>query len=124
MDDLTAQREYLERLRQWRNRPGRDLTLGKLGDYVDRQYIKPSKHLGEFVTLWAEHIPADLEPRTALAKYYRGVLTVHVADSATLYEVDRLLRGGTQRAIAQQAKANLRKIKLALANLDPPARRP
>jgi hypothetical protein len=120
MDDLAARNEYLHRLRQWRNRPQRDLTLSGLGEYVDRTFVKPSKHLGQFVELWEQHVPAEIQPRTALAKFHRGVLTVHVADSATLYDLDRLMRGGLERRIAQQAKTTLRKIRLAIARLDDP----
>ena len=120
MDDLAAREQYLQRLRQWRNRPPRDLTLSGLSEYVDRAFVKPSKHLGQFVELWERHGPQALAPRTALAKFHRGVLTVHVADSATLYELDRLVRGGLQRQIASEAKTTLRKIRLAIAHFDNP----
>ncbi|MDH3582716.1 MAG: DUF721 domain-containing protein, partial [Phycisphaerae bacterium] len=75
---------------------------------------------------WQEHVPPDLTPRTALAGFRRGVLEVHVTDSASLYQVDRLLRGGLQQRLADTCRSPLRKVRLRVVPASihgPPASR-
>ena len=107
-----AHARHLEDLRRWRNPAPRDLTLGKLPGYVESQYAKPHGQVGQLAGIWGELIPEPLAARTALASFSRGVLTVHVADSPALYELDRLLRGGVERRIQRASRAGLRRIKL------------
>jgi len=113
--DPTPHERHLQRLRHWRNPARRDLTLGHLPNYVHNNITKPHRQLGQLVDLWREHVPEHIEPHTALAGFSRGVLTVHVADSATLYELDRLLRGGLERRIQRAAQTTVRRIRLRQA---------
>lgn len=116
--DPTPHDHRLANLRRWRNPKQRDLTLGGLPDYVKRHVEKPHKQVGQLVTVWERLIPEPLNHRTALAGLTRGILTVHVTDSPTLYELDRLLRGGVEQQIKRASKAPLRKIKLKIVERD------
>jgi len=105
----------LERLRRWRNgRPTGDLSLSYMPDWVKRQVVQPHVQLGRVVKVWQDLIPGRLCDRTALVSLSRGVLTVHVTDSPTMYELDRLLRGGLERRIKTSCRAKITRIKLKL----------
>lgn len=106
---------HIENLRKWRNPRGRDVTLGHVVEMVQRQYARPHKQLGRVVELWEQHVPDKLRQQTALVGLTKGVLTVHVSDSAALYELDRLLRGGVELQLKTACKTTLRKIKLQVA---------
>lgn len=114
MDTGESQRR-LEKLRAWRNRPQRDLTLGYLADHVKRTVTKPHKQLGQIARLWEQAVPPALADRTALVSLTHGVLTVHVADSSAMYELDRLLRGGVELRLRQSCETTLRKVKCRVA---------
>jgi hypothetical protein len=105
----------LENLRRWRNRPERNVSLAGLAEQVHKNIVKPHQQLGALVEAWRELIPPGLLERTALVSLTRGVLTVHVADHASSYELDRLLRGGVEQRLRQASKASLRKVKCRVA---------
>jgi hypothetical protein len=107
----------LQRLRGWRNRRGRDLTLAGLAEQVNRTVIRPHKQVAGLAVLWRELVPAALLERTALASFARGVLTVEVPDSTTLYEIDRLLRGGLERQLRAASTMPLRRVRCRVAGL-------
>ena len=107
---------HLERLRGWRNRKERDLSLGFLRDQFKRQVARPHKQLEKLVELWAELVPAELAAHTRLAGLSRGVLHVEVDSPAHLYELDRLLRCGLQgQIITRHSGPAMRKIQLRVA---------
>lgn len=107
--------DHVRNLRRWREGEERDLSLEFIGDHVKKKIARPHKQVGQLAALWTQHVPAHLLERTALASMTRGVLTVHVADSAALYELDRLLRAGLERTIKASAPTTLRRIKLTVA---------
>ncbi|MBI1371897.1 MAG: DUF721 domain-containing protein [Phycisphaera sp.] len=109
--------DQIERLREWREGPGRDTSMKFVGDWFKRQVAKPHEQVAQFSEVWRQLVPSHLQDKTALASLARGVLTVHVADSGTMYELDRLMRTGLERQIKTTAKASLRKIKLKVASL-------
>jgi Dna[CI] antecedent, DciA len=105
--------ERINQLREWRNRRApRDTSLSFLPDQFQRQIARPFKQLGELTTLWTEHVPAELAARTALRSFARGTLNVCVADSATLYQLDRALRDGLEKRLRQSFKGTLQRVKL------------
>ena len=103
--------DHLENLRRWRAPRARDLTLAKLAEQVERTVVKPHRQLGALAVLWRELVPCELLERTALVSFSAGVLTVQVADSSTLYQLDRLLRSGLERQLRSGCKATLRKVR-------------
>lgn len=117
--DGELSRQHLDRLRGWRNRKERDLTLGFLADQFKRHVARPHRQLEQLVGLWAELVPADLAAHTRLAGLARGVLHVDVDSSARLYELDRLLRSGLERQIITRHKGPaMRRIQLRVAPWD------
>ena len=76
------------------------------------------KQLGALTRAWVELVPEDLRDRTSLAGLRRGVLTVEADDSGTLYELDRLLRGGLDHRLIGAVRSGpaFRRIKLRLAD--------
>lgn len=115
MSDEQHQQRHLERLREWRNRKPRDQTLAFLVDHVKAQVVRPHRQVGQFAELWQELVPPELAERTSLGSFTRGILTIHVADSATLYQLDRLLRGGVEQQLRQRSRTTLRSVRLKLA---------
>lgn len=112
MDPRPVQR-HVESLRDHRNRPDRDLSLGYLAKQFQRDVAKPHKQLADLVGLWAELVPPELAAHTRLLGLARGVLRVAVDSTARNYELDRLLRGGLERELVTRHKgAAMRKIKL------------
>ena len=108
--------QYLNRLRQWRNRREPDLTLGFLRDQFKRELLKPAKQLTEMAALWQELVPAHLAQHTRLESLSRGVLKVSIDSSSRLYELDRLLRGGLEQELITRHKGPaVRRIQLRTA---------
>ncbi|MBI1368999.1 MAG: DUF721 domain-containing protein [Planctomycetes bacterium] len=116
--DAHAAEQHIARLRHWRHRPERDLSLSFINEYVQKQIAKPAAQLGDLGSLWVELVPVHLLPRTQLAKFTRGVLHVTVPDAATNYELDRLLRSGLELTLKQKCKTTLRKIRVSVGAVD------
>jgi len=96
--------EQMERLRGWRARRERDLTLGFLKDTFKREVEKPFKQL---------EVPQELAAHTKLESLSRGVLRVVVDSAGRHYELDRLLREGLMRELTRRHKgAALRQVKV------------
>ena len=109
--------QHIENLRRWRNWKPRDVTLGSVVELVETQDARPHKQLGQIVGLWEQLVPEKLRRQTALASLGKGVLTVHVSDSAAMYELDRLLRGGAEQQLKAACKTTLRKIRLQVVTM-------
>ncbi len=107
-----AAHQQLNRLRFWRNRPSKDLTLGFLADQVYRQIEKPCMQMNKIRGPFCQQIPEPLLDKCTLGGFVRGVLTVHVPDSATSYALDRILRGGAERRIRAACASPLRRIQV------------
>ena len=84
----------------------------QLAEDADRKY----RQLGALSAAWQELVPEELRARTGLCGLRRGVLTVEADDSGTLYELDRLLRGGLDHRLIGAVRSGpaFRRIKLRL----------
>jgi hypothetical protein len=103
----------LQRLRGFRVRPPRDHALTFLRPLFQKHTAKPFKQLAGFVDAWERLVPPALLPFTRLDALQRGTLSVSVADSAKLFQLDGHLRAGLQRQLADAVPAaNLRRVKL------------
>lgn len=109
-----ARHDHIRNLRRWRDGDERDLSLAFVSEYVKKQVVRPHQQLGKLGLEWRRQLPAHLLEQTALVGISRGVLTVHAADSAALYELDRLLRAGVERKLKAASDATLRRIKLTV----------
>ncbi len=107
--------EHLKRLRGWRNRPERDVSMNFLRPLFKREVEKPHKQLADAAVLWQALVPAALVEHTRLESLQRGILRVGVDSSSHLYELDGLLRQGLERElIAAHRNGPLRKVQLRL----------
>lgn len=96
--------DHLDRLRQSRSLPTRDLSLAFLTKQFNRDVAKPYKQLGDLAALWGQLLPQRLAQRTRLVGLSRGVLHVEVDNPAAHFEIDRLLRGGLQKQLVEGHK--------------------
>ncbi|WP_428386898.1 DciA family protein [Mucisphaera sp.] len=107
----------LDRTQARLKRAERDLSLGFMKQAFRAEIERPWKKLEQVVEAWREVLPTQVAERTRLQGLDRGTLRVGVADSATLYELDRLLRSGAQRELLARVRggaAVVRKIKLSV----------
>jgi hypothetical protein len=104
----------LERLRQARVKPERDLSLrGVMGAITKdlRRHARAVKGVGG---AWEALVPGELRERTAVQGINRGVLTVKATDAATKYAVEVLLRGGLEREMIRVCAAPVRRVKVVV----------
>ena len=111
----SAANERLKRLQKWRVRPDPDLSLSFLKDQFKREVARPHQQLKQLIVLWESLLPPALVSRTRLDSLSRGVLKISVDDSATLYELDQLLRSGLQQQlISASRKSPLHRVQLRI----------
>lgn len=112
----------LDRLRERRNRPAADLSLGFMKAQFQRDVARPFKQLEGLAELWRELVPGELLEHTRLESLSRGVLRVMVADASRMYELDRLLRESLTRELTVQYRGRggkpLRRVKLSIGRID------
>lgn len=119
MDQTNRHQAQLERLRLWRNRKQRDVTLNFLPDLVNRDYEKPHRQMGKIIEIWQQYIPTELVNRSKLVSLQRGLLLIHVQDSPTLYQLNQVLRSGAEKLIKQAHRGNIFRIQLKIQPDDP-----
>lgn len=115
-------------LKRFRARKQQDFDFAPvLQDVFKREIEKPHKQLGMMVELWEKLLPPELAAHTRLESLVKGTLRVVVDSSPRLYELDRLLRTGTQDKLITSFKGPaFRKIMLRVGDLHdaPPTGRP
>ncbi|HAI11178.1 MAG TPA: hypothetical protein DCM28_05695 [Phycisphaerales bacterium] len=112
------QQKHLDNLRQWRNFKAKDVSMDFLNPWFKNQVTKPFKQLKGIGEVWANGVPPEILAKSRLERYSRGTLTVTVDSSATLYELDRLLRSGLQQELTQASRpASLNRIKLVVGQI-------
>lgn len=104
--------DALARLRQHRNAPPRDQSIGPLVRELTDRLDEASKKSAGCGAAWAQACPPKHLPRTSVRGLARGVLTIAVDSAATRYELDRWLRAGGEQAVISAARAGVRKVKL------------
>jgi hypothetical protein len=118
MDRNKARQAHLDRLSAWRNKREPDVSMDFLKTYLKQEVERPYKQLHQVSQVWEVMLPQGLARKTRLESLSRGVLRVAVDSSATLYELDRLLRSGLERQIIQAHKGPaFRKIQLRVGNV-------
>ncbi len=103
-------------------RPDRVQALGEfLPQQFEREHRKPFDRLAEFIETWAAIMPPEIVERSRLSAFSRGVLTIQVDGSATLYAADRLLKSGLEQQLRLAGRrAILRRVRLEIdASLAP-----
>jgi len=101
----------------WENRQSVDRTThlsGPLAALMKHTLARRARALGKLGQAWDAIIPADLREHAALEGYARGTLTVLVDSAAHRFELEMLLKGGQQKALAEHFGGPLNRIKLVL----------
>ena len=108
----TTANSELARLRGYRTRPERDLSVAADLDRLVKDATRRSKAVGGIGRAWDATVPEALRARSAIVTYRAGVLTVRCADAAARFGLDRFLRSGGEAEVARLAPAALKRIKL------------
>lgn len=106
------QLELLRARRVWADRAA---PVGPMVEAAGREFTRLAKRLGGVGGAWAAVCPAALALKTTVVGVSRGVATIHVADAATRFELDRWLRSGGERELIKRCPTTLRKVKLVIA---------
>ena len=85
---------------------------------IQRTVERTGKRLATMIDLWEQSIPAELASQTRISSVRAGVAHVVVGSSGVLFEIDRLLRGGLERALIEQASFPLHRVKCGLGCLN------
>lgn len=110
--DPKAAAMRLAKLRENRARPQRDDALAPAFQRTARDLARLEKNLSGITEAWESVCPPDLLPRTAIRSIHRGKLTIAVADAATRFELDRLLRAGAKRDLVRGCPMTVRDVRL------------
>ncbi len=102
----------LDRLREMRVRPGRDLTVGSLVEGFARSAQKRHKATGGVAGALDEALPESLRGRMVLEGMRAGVAIIKVDDSSARFELDRWLRAGGLDEIRRISRTTVRRVKL------------
>ncbi len=104
----------LERLRQRRVKPARDVAMTPIISEEARLLRRTQRSLAGIAAAWDTVVPKELAGKAVLVSLSRGVLTVRVRDAAGRFALDRFLRGGGERAILQSGPTGVRKVKVVV----------
>lgn len=109
-----AERHDIERLREYRVRPGREAPLAQPVEALITELKKQRRKVGGAAGAWAAVLPPALAERTAIVGLRAGVLTVRVADPSTRFQIDGVLRAGGERSLARVSDGAIRRVRLVL----------
>lgn len=109
----------LERARQSRVKPARDLSLAEEIDTQARLIRSVQKGIAKVTIAWDQilvgsGLPDELLARVSVKSYRRGILTIRVRDSGTQYLLARFLRAGGEAKLARLAPVVVSKVKLVM----------
>jgi hypothetical protein len=102
----------LRRLRGFRNRPERDLSIVAAVRGAERDALKKHKALGGVGAAWEQIVPGSLKERVHVVSLARGVLTIRAADGVTKFELDRFLRSGGEARLARAAAVAIKRTRI------------
>src|SRR5262245_27984785 len=102
----------LERLREHRARPGRDVSIAADVARTAVETSRVHKKLGQFIELWERFVPPDLAAQTSVVSLRGGNVQVQAESAAAAFELDRLLRTGLLVQLRASFPAPLARVKV------------
>ena len=108
--------DKLEKLRTWRGRKDRDLTLKRDLIALQRSLKKTNNQLSQIYELWESVVPEKIKANAHPISLQRGVLEIAANGSPTSYQLQRLIREGLLQALQSQCTTHLKKIKITLVS--------
>lgn len=103
--------QQLQQLRELRQRKERDVALSPAIASISEQIRTSDRKLSQLIELWRELVPEHLQHHATPTRLHSGVLHVEVDCTATAYEVDRLMRGGTEQILRSRFNGTLVRVK-------------
>jgi hypothetical protein len=103
---------WIERMREFRGRRERDLTLGLQLGQLEREFRARQREVGDLVDVWLEVAPPRLREMVSIGGLSQGTLTLVTASSAAGFEASRALREGLERTLMARFPARVRRVKV------------
>ncbi len=103
---------WMERMREFRGRRERDLTLGIQLGKLEREFRDRQREVGDLVDVWLEVAPPRLREIVSIGGLSQGTLTLVTASSAAGFEASRALREGLERTLMSRFPARVRRVKV------------
>lgn len=104
----------LERLRGFRVREGRDLTLAAEVERLRRGVRKRSRAEQAAADAWAAVVPDEFAAACAFVELKGKVAVVRARDAGVRYRVEAWLRGGGEATYAGVARAAVGRVKVVV----------
>jgi hypothetical protein len=112
--------DHLQRLRAYRGRRERDDSIVGLVQRIATDASTTQRKLGRFIDLWERLVPRDLASRSRVIAMRRGVVSIAVDSSSTMYELDRMLRGGLEQDLRREFQSAVVRVRLSVGDVLPP----
>ena len=112
--------DHLQRLREFRGRRERDDSIVGFVQRIATDATSTQRKLGRFIDLWERLVPRDLASRSKVLSIRRGVVSVVVESSSTMYELDRMLRTGLEQELRRQFQSSVVRIRMQVGEVQPP----
>jgi hypothetical protein len=103
---------WIERMREFRGRRERDLTLGVQLGQLEREFRARQREVGDLIDVWLEVAPPRLREVVSIGGLSQGTLTLVTASSAAGFEASRALREGLERTLMARFPARVRRVKV------------
>jgi hypothetical protein len=111
-DPDTSAAQRLQRLRHLRIPREREDSVAGVFKAEGTRLARLDRKVGGVAEAWESVCPAECAPRTRVVGIAKGVLTIGVADAATRWHLERLLRAGADRDIVSRCPMTVRRIRL------------
>ncbi len=108
----------IEQLRKYRQRPEREVSIGRLVGSMADDARRTQRRLGSLIDLWSELAPPELERHSRVVAVRGGVGHVQCDSASTKYELDRALRQGLEQELRRRYPSTLMKIRLSVADFE------
>jgi predicted nucleic acid-binding Zn ribbon protein len=109
--------DQIEQLRATRGWRDHDVALGPLVESLAARARRTERKLGAFIDLWEQMVSGELAGRTRVTAIRGGVVHVAADSASTVYELDRMLRGGLEQEIRRRYQATLTRIKVTVGRV-------
>jgi hypothetical protein len=107
---MQARSQSLKKLRSWRVRPDRDLTIARQVGTALRDATAKHQKSDRVAAAWESTAPAQLRQQCSIGGASGGVLTVKATSAAARFQLDRWLRGGGEAALRSGGVARVKVI--------------
>ena len=105
----------MERIRVYRGRRERDVTVNLFVDRIEREFDDRQRTVGDVIDAWNECAPVSIRTSATIASLFQGTLTLNTMSSSASFEVSRILRDGLERTLVARFPSRIRRVKVRVA---------